>query len=79
MQGGDTIEHTLVSGNAVIQLAGETGKPGRQIAASTLDISLAEDGSTPTALVGREAAVSRTAFLRTGVRRRSAPTAERQR
>ncbi len=39
----------------MIQLAGETGKPGRQIAASTLDISLAADGSTPTALVGREA------------------------
>ncbi|HEY2152478.1 MAG TPA: LPS export ABC transporter periplasmic protein LptC [Vicinamibacterales bacterium] len=54
-EGGDTIEHTLVSGNALIQLAGETGKPGRQIAASTLDIALAPDGSTPTALVGREA------------------------
>jgi lipopolysaccharide transport protein LptA len=53
--GGDTIEHTLVSGNALIQLAGETGKPGRQIAASTLDIALAPDGSTPTSLVGREA------------------------
>ncbi len=53
--GGDTIEHALVSGNALIQLAGETGKPGRQIAASTLDIALAADGSTPTALVGREA------------------------
>ena len=53
--GGDTIEHALVSGNALIQLAGETGKPGRQIAAATLDIALAADGSTPTALVGREA------------------------
>src|SRR5262249_3190917 len=40
---------------AAIQLAGEAGRQGRQIAANTIDISLAPDGATPTALVGRDA------------------------
>ena len=52
---GEALEHALISGDAVIQLAGEPGTPGRQIAANTIDIALAPDGSTPTALLGREA------------------------
>jgi len=52
---GETLQHALVGGDAVLQVAGDPGAPGRQISASTLDITLAADGSTPTALVGREA------------------------
>ena len=51
---GETLQHALVAGEASIQIAGEAGKPGRQIVASTIDIALAPDGVTPTALVGRE-------------------------
>ncbi|HXI29251.1 MAG TPA: LptA/OstA family protein, partial [Vicinamibacterales bacterium] len=51
---GETLQHALIGGDAVIQVAGEAGKQGRQITATTLDITLAADGSTPTALVGRE-------------------------
>jgi lipopolysaccharide export system protein LptA len=53
-EGGDALQHALVAGDASIQIAGEAGKPGRQIVATTVDISLAPDGATPTALVGRE-------------------------
>jgi LPS export ABC transporter protein LptC/lipopolysaccharide transport protein LptA len=49
-----SLEHAVMTGDAVVQLAGEPGKPGRQIAAKTLDITLAPDGTTPTALLGRE-------------------------
>jgi lipopolysaccharide export system protein LptA len=52
---GESLEHALISGEALIQLAGEPGAPGRQIAANMLDVTLAPDGMTPTALVGREA------------------------
>src|SRR4029077_18089188 len=38
----------------LIQLAGEPGTPGREIAANMIDITLAPDGLTPTELVGRE-------------------------
>jgi lipopolysaccharide transport protein LptA len=51
---GDVLEHALVTGDGVIQLAGDAGKAGRQITAKTLDIALAEDGVTPTALVGHD-------------------------
>lgn len=51
---GESLEHALVTGDASIQIAGEPGKQGRQIVASTIDIALAPDGSTPTALLGRE-------------------------
>jgi lipopolysaccharide transport protein LptA len=51
---GETLQHALVAGDASIQIAGEAGKPGRQIVATTIDIALAPDGSTPTALLGRE-------------------------
>ena len=52
---GEVLQHVLVVGDAVIQLAGSPGKPGRQLAASTIDSFLAPDGSTPTALAGRDA------------------------
>jgi LPS export ABC transporter protein LptC len=51
---GETLQHALVAGEASIQIAGEAGKPGRQIVATTIDIALAPDGATPTALLGRE-------------------------
>jgi len=52
---GETLKHALITGNAQMQLAGEAKKPGRQIAANMIDVTLAPDGSTPTALIGREA------------------------
>ena len=51
---GESLQHALVAGDASIQIAGEAGKAGRQIVATTIDISLAADGATPTALLGRE-------------------------
>jgi LPS export ABC transporter protein LptC len=52
--GGEVLEHALITSDAQIQLAGEAGKQGRQIAADVIDIALAPDGSTPVALAGRE-------------------------
>ena len=52
---GESLEHALISGDAMIQLAGEPGTAGRQIAANMIDMTLAPDGMSPTALVGREA------------------------
>jgi len=52
---GETLQHAVIAGAATMQIAGEAEKPGRQIAAGTLDVTLAPDGSTPTALIGREA------------------------
>ena len=52
--GGNALEHVRIVGAAVLQLAGENGVPGRQISANILDVAFAEDGSTPTALIGRE-------------------------
>jgi lipopolysaccharide export system protein LptA len=52
---GQALQHALVDGDAVIELAGDTGRPGRQITANTVDVALASDGSTPTAVVGRGA------------------------
>lgn len=50
----EALEHAVVSGDAVLQVAGEQGKAGPRIAASLMDIALASDGSTPTALLARE-------------------------
>jgi lipopolysaccharide transport protein LptA len=52
---GQTLEHALITGGAVVQVAGEAGKAGRQIASSSLDVAMAPDGSTPTAMAGRDA------------------------
>ena len=51
---GRLIQHALITGDGLIQLAGEEKQPGREIAASTLDIAVAPDGATPTALTARE-------------------------
>ena len=51
----EVLEHALITGGAAIQVAGDPGTEGKRIAATTIDITLAPDGSTPTALVGREA------------------------
>jgi lipopolysaccharide export system protein LptA len=52
---GEVLEHALIAGDASIQIAGEAGKAGRQIAANIIDVTLAPDGTTPTALAGRDA------------------------
>src|SRR5262249_59908175 len=54
---GETLQHAVISGSASIQIAGDAGVPGREIAARTIDVTLAPDGSTPTALIGRESVV----------------------
>ena len=51
---GESLQQALVAGDASIQIAGEAGRPGRQIVATTIDIALAPDGTTPTALLGRD-------------------------
>lgn len=51
---GEVLEHVLITSDALIKVAGEAGKQGRQIAANVIDISLAPDGSTPVALAGRD-------------------------
>ncbi len=50
---GGSLEHAVIDQDAVVQLAGEPGAPGRQIAARLMDITLATDGM-PTALVARD-------------------------
>jgi LPS export ABC transporter protein LptC len=52
---GQALQRATIGGDASIQIAGEAGKAGRQITASSIDVTLAPDGSTPTALVAREA------------------------
>jgi LPS export ABC transporter protein LptC len=51
---GQQVEQAVVVGEAVMQLAGQRSGTGGRIAASTLDVTLAPDGSTPTALAGRQ-------------------------
>jgi LPS export ABC transporter protein LptC/lipopolysaccharide transport protein LptA len=52
--GGELLERARVVGGAVIQLAGDQAQTGRRITASTVDISMAPDGSTPVALNARQ-------------------------
>lgn len=52
--GGGAIQHALIAGDAVIQLAGESERPGREISAATIDVSIGSDGATPTALTARD-------------------------
>lgn len=54
---GRRLQHLLVVGGAAIQLAAEAGKPGRRLTAEAIDTFVAEDGSTPTALAGRDGVV----------------------
>jgi lipopolysaccharide transport protein LptA len=51
---GETLERARVTGDAVAHVAGDQPAADRTVAAGTLDISLAPDGTTPTALIGRE-------------------------
>ena len=51
---GQTLQHVLVTGDAAIQLAGESGHVGRRITSNLVDIALGPDGSSPTALTARE-------------------------
>jgi LPS export ABC transporter protein LptC len=52
---GEVLEHALISGEALIQIAGDAGTAGRQISANLIDVTLGPDGTTPTALAGRDA------------------------
>jgi LPS export ABC transporter protein LptC len=52
---GQALEHAQIAGDASLQIAGEAGTAPRQILAGTIDVSLAADGSTPTALTARDA------------------------
>src|SRR5712691_3578203 len=52
---GETLQHAVIVGNAVLKLAGQKGKPGREIDAGILDVTLGPDGTTPIALVGKDA------------------------
>ncbi|MFN8063912.1 MAG: LPS export ABC transporter periplasmic protein LptC [Vicinamibacterales bacterium] len=51
---GQTLQHAVITGEALIQLAGERRQPGREIAANAMEIGLAGDGATPTSLVARD-------------------------
>jgi lipopolysaccharide transport protein LptA len=51
---GDAIEHATLTGQTTIVVAGEAGHPGRRISAASMEIGLAPDGTTPTALAGRD-------------------------
>lgn len=51
---GQSIEHAMVTGDGVLLLAGDAGQAGRRIEATTLEIALAQNGSTPTALTAKQ-------------------------
>lgn len=51
---GQALERALISGDASVQIAGEAGKPVRQITANIIDVTMAPDGSTPTVLSARD-------------------------
>ena len=52
---GEALQHIVIASNASVQVAGETGKARREIVAGMMDIAVAADGSTPTALIARDA------------------------
>ncbi|MEQ1727352.1 MAG: LptA/OstA family protein [Vicinamibacterales bacterium] len=51
---GPTLQQAVISGDAVVQLAGERRQPGRQISSNAMNIGLDADGTTPTTLVARD-------------------------
>ncbi len=51
---GRSIERAHVTGGASLEVAGERNQMNRQISASSIDVALAADGSTPTAVIARE-------------------------
>jgi LPS export ABC transporter protein LptC len=52
---GETLQRATISGSSSIQIAGEAKQAPREIVANTVDITLGPDGSTPMALVARDA------------------------
>lgn len=54
---GQALEHAVLMGDGTILLAGSAGAAGRQIKASTIDVTLAPGGETPIALTARESVV----------------------
>jgi len=51
---GESLERVTSIGDAAIEMGGAGDIPGRRIAAPMMDIRLAKDGATPTALTARE-------------------------
>jgi LPS export ABC transporter protein LptC len=52
---GETLDHVVINGDAVLTIAGPSPTLGRQIGANRLEVSFGPDGVTPIALTGREA------------------------
>jgi LPS export ABC transporter protein LptC len=50
----DAIQHARVSGNALVELAGQSGPAGPRIGANLLDVAMGPDGALPVALAGRD-------------------------
>ena len=50
---GATLEHVVLAGNGIMQLAGAPGRPGRRIAGKVIDVTVAPDGAV-TSLVARD-------------------------
>ena len=48
---GETLEHAVLAGQGVMQLAGAGGQPGRRIGGEVIDVSLAPDGAVTTLVV----------------------------
>jgi lipopolysaccharide transport protein LptA len=51
---GRTLERASVTDTAVMEIAADPGAGARQIAANTIAVALADDGSTPTLLTARD-------------------------
>jgi len=51
---GQTLEHAVLSGNGLVQVAGDVGQPAREISAEAIDVMLAGENAVPTALTARE-------------------------
>lgn len=53
-ENGRTLQAARLVENAVVELPGEKGKPGRRIAGKAIDIAMAPDGATVTNLLANE-------------------------
>lgn len=51
---GETLQHAVLAGQGVMQLAGASGQPGRRIAGEVIDVTL-DPGGAVTSLVARDA------------------------
>src|SRR5262245_292730 len=67
---GRSIQHALINGTGLIQLAGEDAQTPREIAANVIEIGLAADGATPTALTARESVDVKLPAVQQGVARK---------